>query len=177
MTDYYCGINRIPKGKRRGTAKECYNSKQVRYYGMEVIPNDVLEAVREIPVEQELIKLQLKLRRLAEKGKALQREMAKMNIIINEPSAKKGQVSAAKRRQVEIRKTGKNLANKLRAVNADIVKMNEIKARKDAVLALEELKRRQDTLVDIKDLEKIGRAVSKKARKNMKKTLKSKLLN
>lgn len=34
MPDYYCGMSDVPKGKRRGTLKECLESKQVRYHGI-----------------------------------------------------------------------------------------------------------------------------------------------
>lgn len=37
MSDVYCGIGKIPKNSRRGTPKECLNSNQVRYYGIEKI--------------------------------------------------------------------------------------------------------------------------------------------
>lgn len=28
--EYYCGIAKLPKGKREGTPEECMNDKQVR---------------------------------------------------------------------------------------------------------------------------------------------------
>jgi len=34
---FYCGISRVPRGKRLGTVKECMNSGQVRYWGLESI--------------------------------------------------------------------------------------------------------------------------------------------
>lgn len=177
MTEYYCGINDVPKGKRRGTPKECYDSKQVRYYGLEIIPEEVLNMVKDIPVESELIKARLRLRALAEKAKALQRDMAKQKLIINEPAARKGQVNAAKRRRLEIIKSAKNLAKKLKAVNVDIEKLEELKKRKDAVLALENLRLQQESLVKVRDIEKLGKAVIKKSRRTTKKSLKNKLLN
>ena len=30
----YCGIKKVPKGRRRGTSKECKESNQIRYYGL-----------------------------------------------------------------------------------------------------------------------------------------------
>ena len=33
----YCGISKVPKGYRLGTATECLNKGQVRYYGLELV--------------------------------------------------------------------------------------------------------------------------------------------
>lgn len=30
----YCGIKKVPKGRKRGTVKECKEAKQIRYYGL-----------------------------------------------------------------------------------------------------------------------------------------------
>jgi len=38
VNEAYCGIGPIPKGRRRGTAKECLKSHQVRYYGLSLLP-------------------------------------------------------------------------------------------------------------------------------------------
>jgi hypothetical protein len=40
----YCGIGPIPKNKIRGTIEECLNAKQVRYWGIEKIPKNVIDA-------------------------------------------------------------------------------------------------------------------------------------
>lgn len=48
MSDIYCGIEeKIPKGKRRGTAKECWDKKQVRYHGIKGIKPDRLEQYKQ----------------------------------------------------------------------------------------------------------------------------------
>lgn len=48
MTDIYCGIEeKIPKGKKRGTSKECWDKKQVRYYGIKGIKSDRLEQYKQ----------------------------------------------------------------------------------------------------------------------------------
>lgn len=38
----YCGIGKIPKGKRRGNMYECLDQKQVRYYGKFAIDKKLL---------------------------------------------------------------------------------------------------------------------------------------
>jgi len=40
--DTYCGIDKVPNGKKLGTAKECAESRQVRYYGKEKIDPKLL---------------------------------------------------------------------------------------------------------------------------------------
>lgn len=38
----YCGAKeKLLKGQRRGTPQECYNMKQIRYYGTTIIPPSV----------------------------------------------------------------------------------------------------------------------------------------
>lgn len=37
MSNVYCGVAKIPKGQKRGSAKECLDKNQVRYYGIEKI--------------------------------------------------------------------------------------------------------------------------------------------
>ena len=39
----YCGINPVPKGSQRGTAKQCYNRNQIRYYGTHIIDKNLLK--------------------------------------------------------------------------------------------------------------------------------------
>jgi hypothetical protein len=38
----YCGINKPRKNQRRGTAKQCLENGQVRYYGIEEVPYHLL---------------------------------------------------------------------------------------------------------------------------------------
>lgn len=40
----YCGINEVPKNKYRGTAGECYNKNQIRYYGLNKVPIQVMSS-------------------------------------------------------------------------------------------------------------------------------------
>lgn len=37
MSNIYCGIGEVPKGKRLGSMKECAEKKQVRHYGLKKI--------------------------------------------------------------------------------------------------------------------------------------------
>ena len=50
----YCGKGPVPKNKRRGTAAECRDLGQIRYYGIEQIPED-LPPRSLFKVEKELV--------------------------------------------------------------------------------------------------------------------------
>ena len=42
----YCGIDKIPSGRKEGTMKECLKSKQVRKYGLIKIDNETIEEAK-----------------------------------------------------------------------------------------------------------------------------------
>lgn len=50
----YCGIDDLKENQKRGTAKECAELKQVRYYGLKKVTRDVADEYKGIPVESEL---------------------------------------------------------------------------------------------------------------------------
>lgn len=50
----YCGIDDLKENQKRGTAKECAELKQIRYYGLKKVTKDVAEEYKGIPVESEL---------------------------------------------------------------------------------------------------------------------------
>ena len=54
----YCGKGPVPKGKTRGTAKECLRKNQVRFYGVEKIPEKyLLDPKKSLSINKEKIKL------------------------------------------------------------------------------------------------------------------------
>lgn len=81
MTDYFCGISKIPKGKRLGTAEECMKSRQVRYWGIDKIPKKVKEA-KSKKREPTLTEETLKLKALGEKAKKLVKDVKKIKLEI-----------------------------------------------------------------------------------------------
>lgn len=50
----YCGVEDINKNQRRGTAKECGELKQIRYYGLKKVPKSIADEYKGIPVESDL---------------------------------------------------------------------------------------------------------------------------
>lgn len=73
----FCGINKIPKGKKRGTVFECGKAKQIRYYGMVVIDKKVLGALDKKIVDKskQLDKLFIKLVGLRGKIRGINRKI------------------------------------------------------------------------------------------------------
>lgn len=43
MSDIYCGIEKIPKNKKRGSMKECAENGQIRYYGLKKVDSRLIE--------------------------------------------------------------------------------------------------------------------------------------
>ena len=43
MSKAYCGINKIPKGQKRGSMKDCASAGQIRYYGLKKIDSKLVE--------------------------------------------------------------------------------------------------------------------------------------
>lgn len=95
----YCGIGKVPKGKKRGTAKECLNANQVRYYGIEQIDEKYLEKKKEKKLD--LTTQKLKLLDLQQKGKKLVNDVKVLNIILD---ADEGEVTEAKIKKAQKKK-------------------------------------------------------------------------
>lgn len=47
MPDTYCGVGKIPKGKRLGSMKECVEKGEIRFYGLKKIDERLIEAMKE----------------------------------------------------------------------------------------------------------------------------------
>ena len=67
----YCGMCKVPKGHRLGTAKECLDKGQVRYYGIEkidlvVIKKNTVTATKVRNAETKLLVLKAKGKKLKE---------------------------------------------------------------------------------------------------------------
>lgn len=77
----FCGIGKIPKGKARATPEFCASKKQVRYYGIEAVDPEVLNEVK----KPNLIKEQLKYRKLLDDAKIMGNKFKTMSIILDNP--------------------------------------------------------------------------------------------
>lgn len=44
--EIYCGIKKVPKGKRLGTMKECAEKGQISYYGLKKVDPKLIESIQ-----------------------------------------------------------------------------------------------------------------------------------
>jgi len=95
----YCGISKVPKGYRRGTVRECYDAKQLRYYGL--IKYDP-EYIRELQLEGEdlLEKELVKLHKIKYEIDKLIRDFKR-----NQTNLKRDDLTKAKRKKFETERT------------------------------------------------------------------------
>jgi hypothetical protein len=77
----YCGINRVPKGKKQGTIEECYDNRQIRYYGLHKVDPKLLKKKNKAV---NIVEEQLKLRILQERGKRLVRNYKEQSAILED---------------------------------------------------------------------------------------------
>lgn len=113
--DPYCGIGKIPKGKIRGTAEQCLTAKQVRHWGVDKIPEDLLASLTKTK-EPDIIEAGLKLKKIEEKGVALinQVKKLKLSMELNKEEGKKESITDAKKMQ-QLLKTKERIVKQLRA--------------------------------------------------------------
>lgn len=72
MNNIYCGVQKVPKGKHLGTAKQCAKARQIRYYGLSKVNRKILE--EEVDEEELLQKEELKRLKLGHQAKKLIKE-------------------------------------------------------------------------------------------------------
>jgi hypothetical protein len=44
----YCGIKDVPKGRKRGTMKECAERNEIRYFGLNKVDSKVMESSKDV---------------------------------------------------------------------------------------------------------------------------------
>jgi hypothetical protein len=49
----YCGVDKLKENQRLGTAKECAELKQVRYYGLKKINKKIVDENKGMPIKTE----------------------------------------------------------------------------------------------------------------------------
>jgi hypothetical protein len=65
----YCGVDKLKSNQKLGTAKDCAELKQVRYYGLKKINKELVEEYKGIPVESDARILKLAKKRGGLRGK------------------------------------------------------------------------------------------------------------
>lgn len=79
MSNIYCGVGQIPKGKRLGSMKECAELKQIRYYGIKKIDSRLLDIVRSSKKKESRSSLLKKLVSYRAKIKVLTKKISETN--------------------------------------------------------------------------------------------------
>lgn len=97
MTDVNCGLK--PKeGQRRGTAKECLDKGQVRYYGIKKIDKSLLKIPNIEKMKQQATLLDIEIRGLEKRFGKEKEVLAKVK------QKRKGQKSKEAKEDIEFRK-------------------------------------------------------------------------
>lgn len=85
MNRPYCGIGNVPKGKRRGNMIDCLKANQVRFFGINKIPQRLIDKLQESNKNKSSAEdAFIKLSSLRGKRSKLKRELKHMNYIIPE---------------------------------------------------------------------------------------------
>lgn len=118
----FCGVNRIPKGKQLGTARQCANKKQIRYYGLVKVEKDILK--KQVDLAVTLLDESIKMRKLNDKAKILIREIKKYEIIEQE-SKKMSEQRQATKKLGDLLETRDKLITKIKNQQKVIKKLNK----------------------------------------------------
>ncbi len=110
--DMYCGIGKIPKGKIRGTPEYCIEANQVRYYGLKKIDSNLLSMSK--GRKTDLVRQQLKLKRIEDDAKILIKEVKNIKLIINDDLARESSKKKARKRMDELLIKRDNLVKRLK---------------------------------------------------------------
>ena len=70
----YCGIKKVPKGRRLGTMKDCAKSSQIRYWGINKVDKQILSKQKKKPIKR--VKLSDKKVQPSSKIKALKKDIS-----------------------------------------------------------------------------------------------------
>ena len=189
MSKIYCGIRKVPKGKKRGTMDECIKSKQVRYYGETKIHKKLLKApkrksrakpAKELlinKIERRVKKEKLKRNDLMKefkniKNKKLIEDISKIKPIDIKNDKLMKEFKVLKRdkyiddiSKIKINKVDNKVYDIIKDLENDIKKMKKAKADKLEIMALENAKRKAKKQM-IKQ-QRILNNIDKKVKKNI----------
>ncbi|QGR54104.1 hypothetical protein [Moumouvirus maliensis] len=121
--EMYCGIGKIPKNKIRGTAEYCLEANQVRYYGLKKIDPDLLSMTTS--KKSNLVKEQLKLKRLQDDAKILIKEVKNVDLVLNDDMARESNVKRARKRKDELLVKRDKLVTKIKAQREVVRKLEK----------------------------------------------------
>uniref|UniRef100_A0A6G6ABS2 Uncharacterized protein n=1 Tax=Borely moumouvirus TaxID=2712067 RepID=A0A6G6ABS2_9VIRU len=128
--EMYCGIGKIPKNKIRGTAEYCLEANQVRYYGLKKIDPDLLSMTTS--KKSNLVKEQLKLKRLQDDAKILIKEVKNVDLVLNDDMARESNVKRARKRKDELLVKRDKLVTKIKAQREVVRKLEKSSSSKSS---------------------------------------------
>lgn len=120
----YCGVDDLDKNQRRGTALECAELKQVRYYGLKKVSKDIANEYKGIPVESKMKEKRLIKMMGALKGK-LELYKEEIKAYKEEDDYKKN-----KSHQKEVKILQQKLEKDKEAYNKIVKKIKDFRAKK-----------------------------------------------
>ena len=108
----YCGAGPVPKGKIRGTPEYCVQTNQIRYYGLVAIDKDLLKTAK--GQSSDLIKEQLKLKKIEDDAKVLIKEVKNLKIILDSERSSTSEVKRAKKKMEALLEKRDKLVKRLK---------------------------------------------------------------
>ena len=103
--DIFCGVGKVPSGKRRGTMKECFEKKQVRYWGVKKIDSRILSDYNKSDaIAETKVKLVVDAAKIKGRLKRLERQMKIDDISKTEMESLKKQIKQHKDKLVKMQK-------------------------------------------------------------------------
>jgi len=122
----YCGIKKIPKGKKRGTMRECIQKGEVRYWGLNVVDRKIIHAVKNMNVNKEKV-----IRLRGTRNGMLTKKKRLIQDIIREKNEKKK--NELKQKAKDLIKEINNISEKIKEIGGDIRRQDKtiIKVKKE----------------------------------------------
>lgn len=136
MSEYFCGIGKIPKGKTRGSIENCMKQKQIRYYGIVAVDPKLVESKKKVDLQTEMFKL----KKIEQKAKDLIKEFNHIKLIINKDISKyperekklyEKEIEKAKKKGKELMKKRDPLIKKMNLQKKKIDKLEKLKDKDD----------------------------------------------
>lgn len=140
----YCGWNEnIPKGQRRGTMKECLDSKQVRFWGINKIDRNLLKTASQPDLDKQIEKVRLQASAIQGKANNIMKKY-KRERDDNEKEKLKQEYNKYVAEYNQLNNKMKNLQDKLDTCSKPVTKpKKDVPKKKEEVEPKEEHKKKR----------------------------------
>lgn len=165
----YCGIEKLRKGQKKGTLKECVKSKQIRQYGLKKVDKNLVNKLKNKDVNIKNVKLEFF--KLSGKMNKLKKELQNAKLTKNERNKKLKELEEVTKQFKNIQKSlSGNKPIKISETNKKII--DDIEKNFDKLG--EKLNLTADEFVKLK---KRHREILKQLKKNELMKIKKKIMN